>query len=76
VERNEIRKVLLDSSDNRIMKSARLICVGALAVLSLAALTASSTAQSKNTRHHHYKFIDMGTFGGIGELLSRNYTVY
>ena len=46
------------------MKSASLKYVAALAMLSLMALTPLSTAQSKNTKHHHYKFIDLGTLDG------------
>jgi len=38
------------------------------------ALTASTAAQSRNTKHHHYKFFDLGTFGGPAGFSSGDQT--
>lgn len=48
------------------MKSERLICIGTAAVLTILACALPLLAQQKpmSNGHHHYKLIDMGTFGG------------
>jgi probable HAF family extracellular repeat protein len=51
------------------MKSRRLTCITAMALFAAlvnpAGLAAQeSTAQASQAKHHHYKLIDMGTFGG------------
>jgi probable HAF family extracellular repeat protein len=70
------------------MRSAKLMCVAAIAVLALLTIPARFAAQNDRDRkhqHHHYQLIDMGTFGGPnssinwpikgGSLNSRGVTV-
>lgn len=46
------------------MKSARLTCITAIALLVALAIPVSPTAQEHPTAHPYYKFVDLGTFGG------------
>ena len=49
------------------MKSAKLICVAAMATFALLAIPCtSSTKGREGHKHHHYKLLDLGTFGGPG----------
>jgi hypothetical protein len=57
------------------MESTFSICFFALTMLAAAAIPMQLAAQqrSKSNKHHHYQFIDLGTFGGS---MSRNDGVY
>jgi probable HAF family extracellular repeat protein len=49
------------SHDEAYMRSGKLIC---LALFALLAIPIRLAAQKQTTHFHHYKLIDMGTFGG------------
>jgi probable HAF family extracellular repeat protein len=46
------------------VKSRILICVTALLWFAALAIPISLAAQEQKAQHHHYKFVDLGTFGG------------
>ena len=48
------------------MKSAKLVCITAIALFAAIASPAGIAAQDNHNsdKHHHYKLIDVGTFGG------------
>jgi probable HAF family extracellular repeat protein len=51
------------------MKSRELMCIQAIVLVAAMAIPAGLAAQdnhgkTSNHKHHHYKFIDLGTFGG------------
>jgi hypothetical protein len=51
------------------MKSSMFACITALSLLGVLAIPAQLAAQDKqnhnnSNQHHHYKLIDIGTFGG------------
>ena len=46
------------------MKSRILMCTTAIALFAALSIPAGRAAQRQNAQHHHYKLIDMGTFGG------------
>lgn len=46
------------------MKKNLMIAAFAAALLVIPAATLQLVAQEQNTKHHHYKLIDLGTFGG------------
>jgi probable HAF family extracellular repeat protein len=46
------------------MKSARLMCITATALLVVLAFPVSLAAQEHPTKHHQYNLVDIGTFGG------------
>jgi probable HAF family extracellular repeat protein len=51
------------------MKSRKLMCIQAIVLVAALAIPAGLAAQdnqgeTSNHKHHHYKFIDLGTFGG------------
>jgi hypothetical protein len=45
------------------MKSAKLTCITSMALL-VALNIPVSLAQENKVKHHHYKLVDLGTFGG------------
>jgi probable HAF family extracellular repeat protein len=47
------------------MKSVRMICEAAI-MLTVIAISLPLAAQEDHASHHHYKLIDVGTFGGPG----------
>jgi hypothetical protein len=47
------------------MKSRKLVCV-ALITFAVMAISLPLVAQERHASHHHYKLIDVGTFGGPG----------
>jgi hypothetical protein len=51
------------------MKSRKLMCVAAT-TFALMAISLQLAAQEYHARHHHYKLIDMGTFGGPQSYLN------
>src|SRR5215469_10190309 len=55
------------------MKPARLICVTAVAVsflLNMSVPLPSQEISATTSKHHHYKFIDIGTFGGPASFIN------
>jgi hypothetical protein len=46
------------------MKSEKLTCITAMALLVVLAIPVSLAAQEHHTKHHQYNLIDIGTFGG------------
>ena len=46
------------------MKSEKLMCVTAMALLVALAIPVSLGAQEHPTKHHQYNLVDIGTFGG------------
>jgi probable HAF family extracellular repeat protein len=67
------------------MKSARLMCITAVALLLALAIPVSLAAQEHHSKHHQYNLIDIGTLGGPNfffnfsgypnQLLGKNGTV-
>ena len=59
------------------MKSRALMCVAAMSLFATLSVPRESAAQEQTTKHHvqhhHYKLIDMGTFGGPASSI--NYPV-
>jgi probable HAF family extracellular repeat protein len=53
------------------MKSAQLVCITAIALFAAIASPAGIAAQDNHNspKHHHYKLIDVGTFGGPSAYL-------
>jgi probable HAF family extracellular repeat protein len=55
------------------MKSKKLICISAIAVLVGLAIPASLAALEQHKKHHKYKLIDIGTFGGPNSFVPSNF---
>jgi hypothetical protein len=56
------------------MKWTKLMCLGAMAIFALVAIPAglSGQEQGDKPKHHHYKLIDLGTFGGPASYVNFN----
>ena len=52
------------------MKYQRLVSVAFIAVSGLLTIPMPSWAQHRPARHHHYKIVDLGTFGGPSSYLN------
>ena len=52
------------------MKRNRMVVALAVGMFVMPAATLRLVAQEQNTKHHHYKLIDLGTFGGPASALS------
>jgi probable HAF family extracellular repeat protein len=59
----------------KVMKSAKLMCITAIALLVALAIPISLAAQEHPTKHHKYKLIDLGTFGGPASILLGEYAI-
>src|SRR5208283_4002851 len=58
------RTLPANSKGEVCMKSAKLKCITAIALLVALAIPVSLAAQEHPTQHHHYKLKDIGTLGG------------
>ena len=52
------------------MKSEKLMCIAAVALLVALAVPVSLAAQEHHNKHHKYNLIDLGTFGGPNVLFN------
>jgi probable HAF family extracellular repeat protein len=52
------------------MKSKKLMCITAIALLVALAIPVSLAAQEHHTKHHKYDLVDLGTFGGPNVLFN------
>jgi probable HAF family extracellular repeat protein len=52
------------------MKSEKLLCITAMALVVTLAIPVSLAAQEHPTKHHKYNLVDIGTFGGPGSHIN------
>jgi probable HAF family extracellular repeat protein len=60
------------------MKSAKLMCITAIAsfaALGIPVRLAAQANQEHNHKHHHYQVIDIGTFGGPASYINNQFSI-